>query len=87
MLQRLRTWLEWPSQQSGRLARNRHLLSPDIVQGIDIETTPGRLYEAITNYHPSRGSPDGGRTPQVKAEPTVGVLNRFRFEGTTSRFV
>ena len=52
------------------------------MQSIDIETTPGRLYEAITTQQGLAG----WWTPQVKAEPTVGALNEFRFEGTTLTF-
>jgi len=54
----------------------------DIVHSVDIETTPDRLYEAITTQQGLAG----WWTPQVKAEPTVGALNEFHFEGTTLKF-
>ena len=53
-----------------------------IVQSVDIETTPDRLYEAIT----TQKGLAGWWTPQVKAEPIVGILNEFHFVGTTLTF-
>ncbi len=54
----------------------------DIVHSVDIETTPDRLYDAIT----TQKGLTGWWTPQVKAEPTVGALNEFHFTGTTLKF-
>ena len=54
----------------------------DIVHSVDIETTPDRLYEAIT----TQKGLAGWWTPQVKAEPMMGVLNEFHFVGTTLKF-
>jgi uncharacterized protein YndB with AHSA1/START domain len=54
----------------------------DIVHSVDIKTTPDRLYEAITTQKGFAG----WWTPQVKAEPTVGALNEFHFEGTILKF-
>ncbi len=54
----------------------------DIVHSVDIETTSDRLYEAIT----TQKGLAGWWTPHVKAEPMVGALNEFHFEGTTLKF-
>src|SRR5258708_19273697 len=54
----------------------------DIVHSVDIETTPDRLYEAIT----TQKGLAGWWTPQVKAEPTMGALNEFHFVETTLKF-
>ena len=54
----------------------------DIVHSVDIKTTADRLYEAIT----TRKGLAGWWTPQVKAEPMIGAINEFHFEGTTLRF-
>ena len=54
----------------------------DIVHSIDIETTPERLYDALTT---SKGIA-GWWTPKVKAEPTVGMVNEMSFVGTTLGF-
>ena len=53
-----------------------------IVHSVDIETTPDHLYDAIT----TQKGLSGWWTPQVKAEPTVGTLNEFRFAGITLTF-
>lgn len=58
------------------------VLPRDIVHSVTIETTPGRLYDAIT----TQNGLAGWWTPKVEASPTVGALNQFRFEGTTLQF-
>jgi len=62
--------------------RKENEMKFDIVHSVDIETTPDRLYEAITTQKGFAG----WWTPQVKAEPTVGALNEFHFAGTTLTF-
>jgi hypothetical protein len=62
--------------------RKENEMKCDIVHSVDIETTPDRLYEAIT----TQKGLTGWWTPQVKAEPTVGALNEFHFTGTTLKF-
>jgi len=52
----------------------------DIVHSIDIETTPDRLYEAITK----KAWLAGWWTPESNAEPKVGALNEFRFGPETT---
>jgi uncharacterized protein YndB with AHSA1/START domain len=54
----------------------------DIVHSVGIETTPERLYEAITTQ---RGL-EGWWTPEVKAEPVIGAINEFYFMQTTVKF-
>jgi uncharacterized protein YndB with AHSA1/START domain len=54
----------------------------DIVHSIDIQTTPENLYEALT----TRQGIGGWWTPDVKAEPKVGTLNKLSFLGTTLVF-
>lgn len=54
----------------------------DIVHSVDIETTPERLYEAITTQKGFAG----WWTPQAQAEPIEGALNEFRFKGTILKF-
>lgn len=54
----------------------------DIVHGINIKTTPDRLYEAIT----TQKGLAGWWVPKVKAEATVGAINEFPFEGLTVTF-
>src|SRR5258707_615607 len=54
----------------------------DIVHSVDTETTPDRLYEAIT----TKKGLAGWWTPKVKAEPMRGALNEFHFTGTTLKF-
>lgn len=54
----------------------------DIVQAINIKTTPERLYEAIT----TQKGLAGWWTPRVKAEPTVGTISEFHFSGLTVKF-
>lgn len=54
----------------------------DIVHSVTIGATAQRLYSVITTQE---GLAQWW-TPEVKAEPTVGVLNEFRFEGTTLTF-
>src|SRR5260370_41648980 len=59
--------------------RKENEMKFDIVHSVDIETTPDRLYEAIT----TKKGLAGWWTPQVKAEPMMGALNEFHFTGTT----
>jgi uncharacterized protein YndB with AHSA1/START domain len=47
----------------------------DIVHCIDIDTTPERLYQAITTQEGLAG----WWAPQSKAEPKLGSLNEFNF--------
>ncbi|MBA2677708.1 MAG: SRPBCC domain-containing protein [Ktedonobacteraceae bacterium] len=54
----------------------------DIVHSVDIETTPDRLYAAIT----TQKGLSGWWTPQVEARSTVGAINEFHFVGTTLTF-
>jgi uncharacterized protein YndB with AHSA1/START domain len=62
--------------------RKENEMTFDIVHSVAIETTPDRLYEAIT----TQKGLAGWLTPQVKAEPTVGALNEFHFARTTFKF-
>jgi uncharacterized protein YndB with AHSA1/START domain len=57
-------------------------MTVDIVHSVVIQTTPDRLYEALTTQQGLAG----WWTPQVKAEPIVGALNEFNFAGTTLTF-
>lgn len=54
----------------------------DIVHSVDIQTTPDRLYEAITTQQ----GLSKWWTPEVKAEPVIGALNEFHFHGTILKF-
>src|SRR5262249_41375067 len=47
----------------------------DIVHSVDIDTTPQRLYEALTTQE----GLGAWFTPQVKARPRVGAVNEFTF--------
>ncbi len=49
----------------------------DIVLSVNIQTTPERLYEALT----TQKGLAGWWTPDVKAEPTVGAVDEFYFGG------
>jgi uncharacterized protein YndB with AHSA1/START domain len=62
--------------------RKENEMKFDIVHSVDIETTPDRLYEAITTQEGLAG----WWTPQVEAEPMMGALNEFHFTGTTLTF-
>src|SRR5260370_10354925 len=62
--------------------RKENEMKFDIVHSVDIETTPDRLYEAIT----TKKGLAGWWTPQVKAEPMMGALHEFHFTGTTLKF-
>jgi uncharacterized protein YndB with AHSA1/START domain len=52
----------------------------DIVQSVDIDSTPQRLYEAITTQEGLAA----WWTPQVKARPRVGAINEFTFGRLTT---
>jgi uncharacterized protein YndB with AHSA1/START domain len=54
----------------------------DIIHAIGIKTTPERLYEAIT----TQKGLAAWWTPGTKAEPRVGGVNEFKFDGTTVKF-
>jgi uncharacterized protein YndB with AHSA1/START domain len=54
----------------------------DIIHSIDIETTPERLYDAVT----TRKGIAGWWTPDVKAEPKVGAINELGFMGMILKF-
>ncbi|HEY1351983.1 MAG TPA: SRPBCC domain-containing protein [Ktedonobacteraceae bacterium] len=54
----------------------------DIVHSIDIETTPERLYDAVTT---GKGIA-GWWTPDAKARPEVGTVNEMGFMGMVLKF-
>jgi uncharacterized protein YndB with AHSA1/START domain len=64
------------------MRRKENDMQFDIVHSIDIRTTPESLYEAITTQ---KGLARWW-TPQVKAEPAIGAINEFYFDGTTLKF-
>lgn len=54
----------------------------DIVLSVNIQTTPERLYDALT----TQKGLAGWWTPQVKADPTVGAVDEFYFGGAVVKF-
>lgn len=56
------------------------VLPQDIVLSVDVETTPDKVYEALTTQQGLAG----WYTPETKAEPKVGTVIEFKFADLTT---